>query len=56
MYSNEFEPYLNIIEFLMEEIKNFRRENSELKEENDKLIFQLNYTRGELERFKEIDN
>lgn len=53
MYNNEFEPYLNIIEFLMEEIKNLRRENSELKEENNKLIFQFNYTREELERLKE---
>lgn len=56
MYSNEFEPYLNIIDFLMEEIKNLRREKSDLEEENNKLIYQLSYTRGELERIKEKEN
>ena len=56
MYSNEFEPYLNIIDFLMEEIKNLRREKSDLEEENNKLIYQLSYTRGELERLKEKEN
>ena len=56
MYSNEFEPYLNIIDFLMEEIKNFRREKSDLEEENSKLIYQLGYTRSELERLKEKEN
>ena len=56
MYNNEFEPYLNIIDFLMEEIKNLRREKSDLKEENNKLLFQLSYTRGELERLKEKEN
>lgn len=56
MYSNEFEPYLNIIDFLMEEIKNLRREKSDLEEENSKLIYQLSYTRGELERIKEKEN
>jgi len=56
MYNNEFEPYLNIIDFLMEEIKNLRREKSDLEEENSKLIYQLSYTRGELERIKEKEN
>lgn len=56
MYSNEFEPYLNIIDFLMEEVKNLRREKSDLEEENNKLLFQLGYTRGELERLKEKEN
>jgi len=56
MYNNEFEPYLNIIDFLMEEIKNLRREKSDLEEENSKLIYQLGYTRGELKRIKEKEN
>lgn len=56
MYSNEFEPYLNIIDFLMEEIKNLRREKSDLEEENNKLLFQLGYTRSELELLKEKEN
>lgn len=30
MYSHDFEPYLNIIEFLIEEIKNVRREKGDL--------------------------
>ena len=53
MYNNEFEPYLNIIDFLMEEIKDLRREKSDLEEKNNELIYQLGYTRGELERLKE---
>lgn len=56
MYNNEFEPYLNIIDFLMEEIKNLRREKSDLEEKNNELIYQLGYTRGELERLKEKEN
>ena len=56
MYSNEFEPYLNIIDFLMEEIKNLRREKIDLEEKNNKLIYQLDYTSGELERLKEKEN
>ena len=56
MYSNEFEPYLNIIDFLMEEIKNLRREKSDLEEKNNELIYQLGYTRSELERLKEKEN
>lgn len=56
MYNNEFEPYLNIIDFLMEEIKNLRREKSDLEEKNNELIYQLGYTRSELERFKEKEN
>jgi len=56
MYSNEFEPYLNIIDFLMEEVKNLRREKSDLEEKNNELIYQLGYTRSELERFKEKEN
>lgn len=56
MYSNEFEPYLNIIEFLMEEIKNIRRENESLKTENNTLVYQLNWTRNELERIQEKQN
>jgi len=56
MYNNEFEPYLNIIDFLMEEVKNLRREKSDLEEKNNELIYQLGYTRSELERFKEKEN
>lgn len=56
MYNNEFEPYLNIIDFLMEEIKNLRREKSDLEEKNNELIYQLGYARGELERLKEKEN
>jgi hypothetical protein len=56
MYSNEFEPYLNIIDFLIEEIKNLRREKIDLEEKNNKLIYQLDYTSGELERLKEKEN
>lgn len=56
MYNNEYEPYLNIINFLMEEIKDLRRDNSDLKEENNKLIYKFNYTRNELERLKEKEN
>jgi hypothetical protein len=56
MYSNEFEPYLNIIDFLMEEVKNLRREKSDLEEKNNELIYQLGYTRSELERLKEKEN
>lgn len=56
MYSNEFEPYLNIIDFLMEEIKNLRREKSDLEEKNNELIYHLGYTRGELEQLKEKEN
>ena len=56
MYNNEFEPYLNIIDFLMEEIKNLHREKSDLEEENNKLIYQLGYTRSEVERLKDKEN
>ena len=56
MYSNEFEPYLNIIDFLMEEVKNLRREKSDLEEKNNELIYQLGYTRSELEQLKEKEN
>ena len=56
MYSNEFEPYLNIINFLMEEIKDLRREKSDLEEKNNELIYHLGYTSGELERLKEKEN
>ena len=52
MYSNEFEPYLNIIDFLMEEIKSLRREKSDLEKENNELIYRLGYTHGELEKLK----
>lgn len=45
---DEYDRYLNIIEFLMEEIRNIRRENSELKDENTTLISQLiKYKEGE---------
>ena len=53
MYSNEFGPYLNIIDFLIEEIKNLRREKLDLEEKNNELIYHLGYTNGELERLKE---
>lgn len=56
MYNNEFEPYLNIIDFLMEEIKNLRREKSDLEEKNNELIYQLGYARRELEQLKEKEN
>lgn len=56
MYNNEFEPYLNIIDFLMEEIKNLRREKSDLEEKNNELIYHLGYTHGELERLKGKEN
>ena len=56
MYINEFEPYLNIIDFLMEEVKNLRREKSDLEEKNNELIYQLGYIRSELERLKEKEN
>ena len=52
MYSNEFEPYLNIIDFLMEEIKNLRREKLDLEEKNNELIYRLGY----LERLKEKES
>ena len=48
LLNDEYSRYLNIIEFLMEEIKNIQRENSELKDENAKLISQLiTYREGE---------
>ena len=56
MYSNEFEPYLNIIDFLMEEIKNLRREKLNLEEMNNELIHQLDYTSSKLEQFKEKES
>ena len=56
MYNNEFEPYLNIIDFLMEEVKNLRREKLDLEEKSNELIYQLGYTRSELERLKEKEN
>ena len=56
MYSNEFEPYLNIIDFLMEEIKNLRREKLNLAEMNNELIHQLDYTSSKLEQFKEKES
>ena len=56
MYNNEFEPYLNIIDFLMEEIKNLRREKSDLEEKNNELIYHLGYTHSELEQLKEKEN
>ena len=52
MYGNEFKPYLNIIDFLLEEIENLRREKSDLEEKNDELIYRLGY----LERLKEKEN
>lgn len=41
LLNDEYNRFLNIIEFLMEEIKNARRENIELKNENSKLITSL---------------
>ena len=49
MLINETEIHLNIIEFLMDEIKNIRREKQSLLEENQNLISQLNYLRNKEE-------